>query len=113
MAQGRFTESLNALDVFLPKNEGNDVMVPLTQSMFVPGKTGKMGKVIVEIGTGYYVEKPIPAAKEFLKRKVEYTSGNASRLEEIISVKRNNLESIMLVMTQRVRVQQARENAAL
>ena len=88
-------------------------MVPLTQSMFVPGKMKQMGKVIVEIGTGYFVEKDIKSAKEFLSRKVEFTAGNAKKLEEIISVKRNNLESIMLVLTQRVRVQQAREAGAL
>lgn len=33
------------------------VLVPLTNSLYVPGKVVKPETVIVDIGTGYYVEK--------------------------------------------------------
>ena len=38
--------------------------------MYVPGKLSDTEKVVVEIGTGYYVEKDIPAAREYFAGKV-------------------------------------------
>jgi len=32
-------------------------LIPLTASLYVPGKLSDPEKVIVDIGTGYYVEK--------------------------------------------------------
>jgi hypothetical protein len=45
-------------------------MVPLTQSMFVPGVLEDVERVVIDIGTGYFVEKTITDARDFLKRKV-------------------------------------------
>lgn len=46
------------------------MLVPLTQSLYVPGRIKEPSKVMVDIGTGYYVEKSLPKAKEFMERKV-------------------------------------------
>jgi prefoldin alpha subunit len=34
-----------------------EILVPLTQSLYVPGKLKKTDTVIVDVGTGYYIEK--------------------------------------------------------
>lgn len=34
-----------------------EILVPLTTSLYVPGKLATREKVIVDIGTGFYVEK--------------------------------------------------------
>lgn len=34
-----------------------ETLVPLTSSLYVPGKIGSSDRVIVDIGTGYYVKK--------------------------------------------------------
>jgi hypothetical protein len=34
-----------------------EILVPLTTSLYVPGKLADREKVIVDIGTGFYVEK--------------------------------------------------------
>lgn len=49
---------------------GTEILVPLTQSMYVPGRIADAGKVLIDIGTGYFVEKSIPKAKEYLDRRV-------------------------------------------
>ena len=53
-----------------PDVEGKDILVPLTGSMYVPGTLVQPEKVIVDVGTGYYVEKDITAAKDYFQRKV-------------------------------------------
>lgn len=49
--------------------------MPLTQSMYVPGRIADSGKVLIDIGTGYYVEKSLPKAKEYLDRRVRHFAG--------------------------------------
>lgn len=37
--------------------EGKDILIPMTTSLYVPGKMAETEKVIVDVGTGYFVEK--------------------------------------------------------
>ncbi|CAN7980000.1 unnamed protein product [Ixodes pacificus] len=55
--QAKFQESESSLEKLRPSNEGKEILVPLTSSMYVPGKLADVNKVTVDIGTGYYVEK--------------------------------------------------------
>ncbi len=54
----------------MKEREGHEVLVPLTGSMYVPGVIKQTEKVLVDVGTGYYVEKDIPAARDYFNRKV-------------------------------------------
>ena len=36
---------------------GAPLLVPLTTSLYVPGTLASKDKVVVDVGTGYYVEK--------------------------------------------------------
>ena len=53
-----------------PEADGKNILVPLTGSMYVPGVLVEPEKVIVDVGTGYYVEKDIAGAKDYFQRKV-------------------------------------------
>ena len=37
--------------------EDKTILVPLTSSLYVPGKLSNVETVIVDVGTGYFVEK--------------------------------------------------------
>jgi prefoldin alpha subunit len=43
------------------------ILVPLTNSLYVPGKLSDAENVIVDVGTGYYVKKVCPFNASFLK----------------------------------------------
>jgi prefoldin alpha subunit len=36
---------------------GKSVLVPLTSSLYVPGNLADVERVVVDVGTGYYVKK--------------------------------------------------------
>jgi prefoldin alpha subunit len=38
-------------------NAGKQILVPLTASLYVPGTLKDADNVIVDVGTGFYVEK--------------------------------------------------------
>lgn len=40
-----------------PKKTGTPILVPLTPSLYVPGKLAATDTVLVDVGTGFYVEK--------------------------------------------------------
>lgn len=48
-----FDESLFTLRLFADKT----ILVPLTNSLYVPGRLSNPDSVIVDVGTGYYVKK--------------------------------------------------------
>ena len=48
---------------------GDEVMLPLTNSLFVPGKLKNTNKFLVELGTGYFAEYDAKGASEFCARK--------------------------------------------
>lgn len=47
---------------------GKEVLVPLTSSLYVPGRLADTEMVVVDIGTGYYVRKvnttAVPSRRE-------------------------------------------------
>ncbi|NWZ97453.1 PFD5 protein, partial [Nesospiza acunhae] len=57
VVQTKFVEAKECLNVLHKGNEGKDLLVPLTSSMYVPGKLQDTRTVLVDVGTGYYVEK--------------------------------------------------------
>ncbi|CAM9439210.1 unnamed protein product [Choristocarpus tenellus] len=101
-AQARFQESITAVETMGYKAEGKEILVPLTQSLYVPGKVVDADKMMVDIGTGYYVEKDQRQTKEFLERKVGIVTTNMDSVREAIDMKRKNLDTILMVMRQKI-----------
>lgn len=56
-AQNRFADCIESCKAVDASNKDKTILVPLTSSLYVPGKLANVEKVIVDIGTGYYVEK--------------------------------------------------------
>ncbi|KAJ8061313.1 hypothetical protein OCU04_010376 [Sclerotinia nivalis] len=57
-AQNKFRECLRCIGVGVGKEvEGKPILVPLTTSLYVPGQLADTENVIVDVGTGFYVEK--------------------------------------------------------
>ena len=79
----RFVESGESLTRMNKDADGKDVLVPLTGSMYVPGKLTNADKVTVDIGTGYYVEKSSKDAKDYFDRKVKFVTENMERVQGI------------------------------
>merc|ERR1712050_96643 len=73
-----------------PQAENQRILVPVTQSMYVPGKLKDANKVLIDIGTGYFVEKTRGDADDFCKRKIELLR---QEIEKVAPVLRSRYES--------------------
>eukprot|EP00026_Physarum_polycephalum_P022017 Phypoly_transcript_25733.p1 GENE.Phypoly_transcript_25733~~Phypoly_transcript_25733.p1 ORF type:complete len:147 (+),score=29.18 Phypoly_transcript_25733:65-505(+) len=83
-------------------NKGKDLLVPLTSSLFVAGTLADDEHVLIDIGTGYYVQKTIPQAQEYSERKAKMVTEQISKIQNALNVKRNNLEAVVQVMQQKI-----------
>merc|ERR1719213_396776 len=76
-AEMRFSSSVECLKYLTPEAEGQAMMVPLTSSLYVDGKMGNTQSLIVDVGTGYYIEMSSARAQKFCERRVKMLSENA------------------------------------
>jgi len=105
LAQSKFQESGDSLSKMNSDSNGKDVLVPLTGSMYVPGQLSNPGKVIVDIGTGYYIEKDSSQAQDYFNRKVKYVTENMERVQAIGNEKAKIRELVMDVMQEKLKAQ--------
>ena len=56
MLQGQFATSRDCLKQFNEGNRDKAMLIPLTTTLCVPGKLVNPTRVVVDIGTGYFVE---------------------------------------------------------
>jgi len=112
VATKRFEESREALKSIVPENVGTPVMVPITQSLYVRGSLANADSVMVDVGTGYYVEKTVGLAEDYLTRKVKWCQENSGRLEVNILDKRKNVDAVTTVMQMKMQQQQQQQAAA-
>ncbi|KAL8907275.1 MAG: hypothetical protein Q9207_001516 [Kuettlingeria erythrocarpa] len=96
-AQAKFRDCINSIRDGIEKGgreEGTPILVPLTPSLYVPGKLASTDTVLVDVGTGFYLEKTPPDARQFYMSKVDDLGKNLKDLEKIVQGKQGNLNVV-------------------
>lgn len=109
VAQTKFTEcneSLNKISSTVDET-GSDILVPLTSSMYVTGQLTKVERVLVDVGTGYYVEMKVAAAKDYYQRKVDFLTQQMEKIQPLLQEKYQMKEVIVEVLQSKVQAQMA------
>jgi len=102
-AQAKFRECLKSIAGGVSsKVNDRPVLVPLTTSLYVPGTLADTKNVIVDVGTGFYVEKSTADAGKFYNSKVDELGANLKDLESIVQGKSDNLRVVEDVLRQKV-----------
>ncbi|PNH47674.1 hypothetical protein VD0004_g704 [Verticillium dahliae] len=108
--QGKFKECQRIVKTRPGSIEGErSVLVPLTNSLYVRGELSDPGRVVVDVGTGFYVEKESSAAELFYNAKIKQLAQNIQDLEVIVQRKTANVRSVEDVLRQKVMAGQASE----
>lgn len=104
-AQQAYDMSSKVLADMTPDKEGREILVPLTNSVFIPGKVGDCKSVLLNIGTGYFIEKPVSGAKDHCESKSKMLSENITNFSKILNEKRNYLEICLYYLKQKIETQ--------
>jgi prefoldin alpha subunit len=110
IAQQQFSNSKQSIQSFKESAEGTEMLIPLTEALYVPGKIASNKKVLVEYGAGYFIERNCSEAEGFFERKVKFLSERTSQLESTIRAKRDQLAQVRQIY--QAKVQMAAEQAA-
>ncbi|XP_030366182.1 prefoldin subunit 5 [Strigops habroptila] len=102
VVQTKYVEAKDCLNVLNKSNEGKDLLVPLTSSMYVPGKLSDVERVLIDIGTGYYVEKSADDARDFFKRKIDFLTKQMEKIQPALQEKHAMKQAVVEVMSQKI-----------
>lgn len=83
-------------------NVGDNIMVPLTGSVYVSGAIGEVEKMLVDIGTGYFVYKTPKEATTFFAKRATILKEETDKASSAHTVKRQQLEAVNAVLQRKV-----------
>ncbi|CAL5430163.1 unnamed protein product [Camellia sinensis] len=78
--------------------QGKKMLVPLTASLYVPGTLDDADKVLVDVGTGYFIEKTMAEGKDYCERKINLLKSNYDQLVEVATKKKNIADEVGVIL---------------
>lgn len=93
IAQAKMLECINNIDS-LKSSERDEVFVHMTDSLYIPGKISDKNQFLVDVGTGYFIEKQSEDAKKIYNDKIEKLEDDSKKLSGLILQKQSLLKNI-------------------
>ncbi|KAJ2448777.1 subunit of tubulin prefoldin [Coemansia sp. RSA 2336] len=108
-AQAAFRECKSCVSSMTAASKDKTILVPLSNSLYVPGKLSNIDSVVVDVGTGYYVEKSTEDATKYFEGKMDYVQTNAKKIQETVEQKQSSYRGLLEIMQYKITQQQASE----
>ena len=86
IAAQKFSENVEYVSD-LSKCQDKEILVPLTSSVYLPGKCSNVKTVTVDIGATYYIEMSLEKAKSYFDRKIKMLKENMDKIDKTLKVK--------------------------
>ncbi|KAG1331761.1 putative prefoldin subunit 5 [Cocos nucifera] len=102
-AAARLEIASSALHDLSLRPQGKKLLVPLTASLYVPGTLDDSDKVLVDVGTGYFIEKTMTEGKDYCDRKINLLKSNYEELIEMASKKKNIADEAGIILQAKLR----------
>jgi len=94
------------------EGEDREVMVPLTESVYVPGKMKDTNRLMLELGTGYFVERSNREALQFIERKQRIVDANSENIAAAVQASQQNMQALTSAMQGKMIEIRARQEGA-
>ncbi|KAG7556203.1 Prefoldin alpha subunit archaea-type [Arabidopsis suecica] len=99
----RLDAAAAALNDLSLRPQGKKMLVPLTASLYVPGTLDEADKVLVDIGTGYFIEKTMDDGKDYCQRKIHLLKSNFDQLFEVAAKKKSVADEAGMVLQAKIK----------
>ena len=93
VAQNKFMDNKDYIKD-LKTYQDKEILVPITSSLYVPGKCSDVKKLTIEIGGNFFVETTVDRADQFCDRKLQTIKKNMDDIDKIIKDKNDQLNVI-------------------
>ncbi|KAJ6288922.1 hypothetical protein OIU76_024826 [Salix suchowensis] len=102
-ATGRLEVAATSLKDLSLRPQGKKMLVPLTASLYVPGTLDDADRVLVDIGTGYFVEKTMNEGKDYCESKINLLKCNFDQLIEVATKKKTVADEAGAILQAKLR----------
>ncbi|URE00980.1 prefoldin subunit [Musa troglodytarum] len=102
-AAARLEVAAAALHDLSLRPQGKKLLVPLTASLYVPGTLDDSEKVLVDVGTGYFIEKTMAEGKDYCERKLSLLKSNHDELTDMATKKKHIADEAGIVLQGKLR----------
>ncbi|KAG8345117.1 putative Prefoldin subunit [Trypanosoma vivax] len=129
-AHGRFVSNREVLDDYKKvcdaaraaedkcKQEGKDpvectqeALICMGSALYVMGRIVPNDRVLVDVGTDYFVEKPMDAAAMYFSRRAESVQENMDSVEQMLRVKQMQLGQVLdAIRVRQAQIQQQQQS---
>uniref|UniRef100_A0A1B6F4P2 Prefoldin subunit 5 n=1 Tax=Cuerna arida TaxID=1464854 RepID=A0A1B6F4P2_9HEMI len=83
IAMNKFLDSKESLEKILPEWKSKEIMLPLTSSVYTPARINDIGNVLLDIGTGYFIQKDLEGAKDYFERKMVFINDQIEKIQAV------------------------------
>ena len=91
------------------ENKDSEMLMQITNYLYIPGKVKENKKFMVEIGTGYYAEYEGDKALAYYDRKIHFTKQMSERAKKELDEKREFIGKVNVLIQKRALEQQAQQ----
>uniref|UniRef100_G3MMS7 Prefoldin subunit 5 n=1 Tax=Amblyomma maculatum TaxID=34609 RepID=G3MMS7_AMBMU len=102
-ASTRLDTASTSLHNLSTQPKGKKMLVPLTASLYVPGTLDDADKVLIDVGTGYFIEKTMVEGKDYCDRKINLLKSNYEELVEVASKKKSMADDLGILLQAKLR----------
>lgn len=88
------------------ENKNAEMLMQITNYLYVPGKIENNKKFLIEIGTGYYAEYEGPKAIAYYDRKIEFTKQTSEKAKKEMDEKREFIGKVNVYIQKKALEQQ-------
>ncbi|VCX31323.1 unnamed protein product [Gulo gulo] len=81
--------------------KGKELIISLASSTYVPGKLHDVAHVLIDVGTGYYVEK-IAKDAIFFRKKTDFLNKQMEKIQPVLQQKHAMKQAVMKIMNQKI-----------
>lgn len=106
-AQAKLQDCITTIDTM--DNSGTELLVPMTSSLYVPGRVAAKGHYLVDIGTGYFAEKTSADAKAVYQKKHGKLTEDSKKLRDILVQKNDVMNNINMALRRAMAEQDAQQ----
>lgn len=88
------------------ENQNSEMLMQITNYLYVPGKIEDHKKFLIEIGTGYYAEYEGPKAIAYYERKIDFTKQTSEKAKKEMDEKREFIGKVNVQIQKKALEQQ-------
>lgn len=100
-AQLKLQDCINTIDS-MEQSTTEDLLVPMTSLLYLPGKVKQKDQYLVDIGTGYFVEKTAKDAQVVYQKKLTKLDEDSKKLKDILILKNDAINNINMILRKKV-----------